>query len=827
MKKVYSILTSALVLSMLIMPLAFFGQDDGAEDAKTEKKSTSFSPYLFIQGEIGPSWFHGDLAQFGSIPDLSNTQVNGGLGIGYQMTPWLNMHATAMRGFAKGQQQDIITKNAIGAGAGVPQDLKMDMDYMSGDIRIGINLMDLFGGNKDRLFEVGLHGGIGQTQFNSRTYDQITGARLAGRGRYAAAGSSSQGNGLSDRKIALTVPFGGELKFAVAEKWDVYGDYTFTWMDTDWADNVSHGEAAFINDTYSHFNIGLRYKFISKSPAKMANNFDKVEISAVPNPLEEVGDSVEVTIKGTFPPKYFNENAIMCFTPTLEYEGGEYAFDRVYFIGEDIGDHEGTMISYKNGGSFEYNAKIPYQEDMAVSELYVAPVVYNNDGEQYATCADAMDKGQKAAQAEPVKLADGVVHFTKFIRHQEVDNYAPHGYQLETIITQQADIYFQVNLANLNNRLPLNKDEENKGKLDGSTSDIEKGWLVKNITIDGWASPEGEETFNEGLSLKRAQTAERYMKKKIGKDADDMTFVLNGNGPDWNGFMTAVENSDISDKNAIINVVNSADASKKEEEIRNMILIYPELERDILPPLRRADIKVNTYEPKKPAAQIAEFSTSDPSQLSVNELMYAATLTEDLATKQQVYANTMEQYPKCWRAVNNAAAIEIEMGNIDKAKELLMKAAEMNENASEVRNNMGIVKLYEKDYNGAENCFNKAQELGADVNYNMGVTKLYLGDYAAAESLLAGASCDFNLGLAQLLNKNYNGALNTFKCVDPQDGETYYIQAAAAAYNNDKDNALNYLGNAIKADDKYKKCAANDVIFLKFHDDASFQALVN
>jgi len=182
---------------------------------------------------------------------LENTQVNGGLGLGYQMTPWLNFHVNAMRGFVKGQQQDIIPKNNIGAGAGVPQDLKMNMDYFSGAIRAGINLSDLFGGNKDRLFEIGLHGGIGQTQFHSRTDDQITGARLANRGKYAKDGSPAQGNGLSNRKVALTIPFGGELKFAVAEKWDVYGDYTFTWMDTDWADNVHHGEKAFINDTYN------------------------------------------------------------------------------------------------------------------------------------------------------------------------------------------------------------------------------------------------------------------------------------------------------------------------------------------------------------------------------------------------------------------------------------------------------------------------------------------------------------------------------------------------------------------------------------------------
>jgi tetratricopeptide (TPR) repeat protein len=823
MKKVYSILTSVLILSMLIIPMSFYGQDDGNKDAKNEVKSSSFSPYIFVQGQVGPSWFYGDLARYQFAPDLQNTAVSGGFGGGYQFLPWLNAQINLLRGFNKAHKPAIVPKNGIGVGAGIPQNLKMDMDYWSADIQLGINVSNLVAGYKDRLVTFGLHTGVAQTQFNSRTYNAITGAFVAGRGKYGTA--TSKGNGIGDRKISLTVPVGADLNFAVAEKWDVYGNYTYNLMTTDWADNVIHGEMAVKNDAYSQFSIGIRYKFISKSPAKMSNNFDKVELMATPNPLEERGDSVEVTIKGTFPPKYFIENGVMCFTPVLKYEGGETAFPPMKFKGEDV-DGDGTLISYKNGGSFVYNGKVPYEDGMEVSELFVAPVVYNDNGETYENCDDALANGPKAVQAEPRKLADGVIHLSKFVRHDEAEILAPHGYELETIITQQADIYFQVNLANLNKRLPLNKSEDNKARLGNSTSDIEKGWAVKNITIDGWASPEGEETFNEGLSMRRAETAQKFMKKKIGDAADDMTFVLNGNGPDWNGFMSAVENSEIADKNAIINVVNSADASKKEEEIRNMILIYPELERDILPPLRRADIKVNTFEPKKPKAQIAEFATSDPSQLSINEMLYAATLTDDLSTKKQVYANAMEQYPKCWRAVNNAASVEIEMGNIDAAKELLMKAVEMNENSSEVRNNMGIVKLYEGDYAHAEKCFTKAQDLGADVTYNMGVVKLYQGDYAKAEGLLANAGCDFNHGLAQLLNANYSGAQKTFACVDPQDAETIYIQAVAASMNNDKENTLKYLGEAIKADASYKTSAANDMVFLKYRDDASFQALV-
>ena len=829
MKKIYSILTSVLILSMILMPMSFYGQDN---DAKKENKSSSFSRHLFIQGQIGASWFHGDLAKYGVAPDLANTQLSGGLGIGYQLLPWLDLRGNLNRGFVKGEKENVIAKNNIGIGAGFQQDMKMDMDYYSGDLQLGLNLSNLFFGYKERFFSLGVHGGIGQAQWKSRTDDMNTDARLATSG-FEGTKSNGTGNGISDRNIDLTVPFGGDLIFAVSENWDVYGDYTFTWMKTDYADNVVHGEMAFKNDTYSHFNVGARYKFGGNKNKKMAANFEDVQLQVIPTPLEEKGDLVEVTIKGTFPPKYFDKKAIMCFTPVLQYAGGETAFETMNFKGEDVAG-DGTLVSYGNGGSFTYTSKIPYDPAMDISELFVTPVVYTYDGEVYDNCDAAIANGNKMYAADQRKLDNGVIHTSKYLRNTELLAFAPHAYEKVTISTQQSDLFFRVNRSALNWKLPLNKDEENYAALKGNMSDMEKGWLLEDITIDGWASPEGEETFNAGLSERRAQTALKYMEKKINRAAkkneliknEGIEFVVNSNGPDWNGFMVAVKNSEIKDKNSILNVINSAEQTKKEEEIRNMILIYPEIERDILPPLRRADIKVNTFVPKKTDAELANLSTSNPSSLEMEELFYAATLTEDNGTKKVIYGSIIEFYPKCWRSVSNAAAIELAEGNLDIAKELLMRGVELNKNSFEIRNNFGIYNMMVGDYNKALQCFNKAQELGGDENYNLGVTNIALGDYAKAESLLSGASCDFNLGLAQLLNGNASGAEKTFNCA-PQDAETLYLLAITAARQDNKSAMLDYLGQSIKADSEVAALAATDREFFKYYDDADFSAIVN
>ena len=636
MKKAYSIFTKALLLGFVMaLPLSFIAQEEG--DKETKKKSSSFTPYWYFEGEIGPSWSHADLSQYHFAPDFSHTNINGALGFGRQLTSVFSVYGDIERGFFEGEKKNVATMTVPNAQWG--RDMRFEADYFGGNLNVGINLSNLIAGYNERLVDFGLHLGVGQAQWKSRTYDLNTDLMINECG-YKGTKNGGTGGGISERNVDLTVPVGFNIDFHINDKWDVYGDYAYTWMATDYADGVVHGAMEVKNDVYSHFNIGARFKFGGNKNKNMANKFNEVQMTVTPSPLEERGDTIEVTIKGTFPPKYFDKKAIMCFQPILKYEGGETAFEPKNFKGEVV-EGDGELIGYHNGGSFTYTSKIPYDPAMDVSQLVVAPVIYTYTGEVYESAEAAQANGSKMFVAPERKLEDGVIHTSEYLRDTEVLAWALDAYEEVTISTQQSDLYFMVNRSDLNWKLPLNKDENNYDALKTNTVDMEKGWLLDDITIDGWASPEGEETFNEGLSERRAQTALKYMERKIDKLAKDnelinneeIDIVVSANGPDWNGFMKAVKASNISDKNAILNVINSADQAKKEEEIRNMILIYPEIEKDILPPLRRADINVNTFVPKKTDAEIAALSTSDPGSLDIEELFYAATLTDDNGVK--------------------------------------------------------------------------------------------------------------------------------------------------------------------------------------------------
>jgi Flp pilus assembly protein TadD len=420
-----------------------------------------------------------------------------------------------------------------------------------------------------------------------------------------------------------------------------------------------------------------------------------------------------------------------------------------------------------------------------------------------------------------------------------VYDFAPNGYQKVTVVTNTSNLYFRVKKANLNWRLPLNRDKDNYAALKNNLSDLQKGWDLKGIEIIGWASPEGTYDFNQKLSEMRVQTAEKYLKSKIRRElrkkdngfafnsVKDVQFTHSANGPDWNGFMKAVKNSNLKDKDAIVNVINSADESKRETEIKNMIQIYPQLEKEILPELRRAIIKVNAYEPKKTDAEIEKLATSgDYTQLKITEMLYAASMAQDLNTKLDIYNKAMKQYPKCWRAVANAGAVELAMGHNSNAENLLKKAWGMNSKSAEVANSMGILQAKMGNADKAEQFFMKAQNLGADENYNLGLVNIMKGNYSKAEQLLSGVKCDYNVGLAQLLNNNYTAAANTLKCAK-QTANTDYLLAVVGARQDNKAMTMEYLAKAIKMDSNLAAKASKDREFLKYFNEPDFKALVN
>jgi tetratricopeptide (TPR) repeat protein len=545
-----------------------------------------------------------------------------------------------------------------------------------------------------------------------------------------------------------------------------------------------------------------------------------------PEVLEATGGNVAFTIEGTVPEKSFNKKAVVEFTPVLKYANGNSKELNKFYLKGESAEGEGNVINSKTGGSFKYSAVFPYEDDMRASELVVNAKI---------------TKGKKVTEVKDVKIADGVRDTYKNIVHDEQLSLAPSGYEKVTMASQKATLYFFVNKSNLDMNLPLNKKETSKAVMTELDDFIKKGWEIKDITINAYASPEGEINLNNNLSSDRSKTANEFMVKKFKKFNEELAKKLKvdvkslekqlsynekGNGEDWDGFMKAVQGSGLKDKNQILNIINTqSDVNKREQEIRNMSVVYKEIEDEILPPLRRAEITVNCFEPKRSDKEIAMLATSAPDSLKYTELMHAATLTTDPQTRINIYKNAFTKKDRDWKAYNNAGAESLTLGQLNEAENLLSQAAKLSDKNGKIENNLGVIECKRSNFGKAEEHFLKASSLGENENYNLGIISIQKGDYTKALNLFKDIKCDQNLALAQMLSGNMNDALKNLNC-SPQSYETFYMLAVYGARTNDSKMVYDNLAKAVKANPSVKSKASTDREFVKFFNEQEFKNIV-
>jgi tetratricopeptide (TPR) repeat protein len=837
MRKNYNFLFSCIIATMIgIMPILAFTQDEGADSTMTRKeKRAQFDKYFFVNLNAGIMFNHTDIA-IDKFPGPANSYRFGYGGIfGWQFHPVWGIRAQVNAGklFGEREREWWLNYDKVYYEANI-------FDY---DLDLTINFSNLISGyNPDRFLDVYGILGAGQAQWKTEAYESSTDILIRQNGidpPTQSPGGAGTEDGFGDRTLVLEGVTGLGLGFHVSPKIDLNIEYELKFVDSDRLDNFKNGSGPVYTDMYGYGSLGVTYKFGKSDPLKkMEKEFNTVTWKAEPDPLEAHGGEVKVKITGTFPKDYFSPKAAMYAEPYLICEGNKIPMKPILLKGTDVGG-EGIVIS-EDGGSFTYETVVDYEESCRVAELYIEPVIFVPKEDLPAGLTKEGIQDYKNVQLPAIKLADGtIVTSTKFAFDQ-TGAIAPHGYEPVTPIDRKATIYFEVNKHNLNWNVPLNKVEANKAKLTELVDFIGLGYQIMGISIDGWASPEGEETFNQGLSENRAKTANKYLTDKIKglikaknskltiKDAEkDVKFNLLHHGPDWNGFITSVQNSDMKDKSIILNVINSAGTpAKKEQEIRNMVVIYPEIEENILPPLRRAEIVVNCLEPKKTKEEIFALAKSNPGALDDKELPYAATLTDDKKTRLEIYKSEINVFPSSYKGYANAGAIEIEMNDLKAAKAHLEKAASLNPSSGEVQYNLGLISALEGNYVKAEEYWTKASQLNTDASYNLGVIDIHKGEYAKAISKFGNKTCDYNVALAYIASKNYPPAEKQLNCA-PKNARTHYLMAILGSRTANTSMLFENLGKAIQMDPAYKQEAKIDREFIKYFADPNFTSLVN
>ena len=536
------------------------------------------------------------------------------------------------------------------------------------------------------------------------------------------------------------------------------------------------------------------------------------QISVNPSPLTVVGNQVEAEITGTFPVKKFAKNAVLTVTPVLKYNGGEAVSKSVVYVGEKAKEN-GQVVSYKEGGKYTQVAVFDYVPKMAKSELYLRFEARS---------------GNKVVTLPEVKIADGVISTAKLAvaTAEEVKpQIAADKFQRIIQEVQEADIRFLIQQTTLRNS-ELKSQEMKDLHAAIKDANTAENKAINKIEVAGYASPDGEQGLNEKLADKRQANAEKYLAKQLKKAKVNAEIESNVTAEDWAGFQKAMEASNIQDKELVLRVLSMyTDPEERETQIKNLSAVYKTIANEILPALRRSRLILTTDLIGKSDEEIAALAKNDPRALSVDELLYAATLTQDAAEKMALYTKATEIFPQDYRAYNNIGMLYFAEGKVADARRSFAKALQMVPADADVNYNAGIAAMAENDLVQAEQHLGKAAGTKGDLKAAMGTLYTMKGDYTAAKTAY-GQEATNNAAVQQILNEDYAAARQTLARVAKPNATTAYLAAVVGARTNDRDAVYSNLKLAVQRNAQMKAKAQNDIEFAKYQADAQFQAIV-
>ena len=520
-------------------------------------------------------------------------------------------------------------------------------------------------------------------------------------------------------------------------------------------------------------------------------------VKAEPQPLEAIGGQVPTTINATFPAKWFNKNAVLTVTPVLRYEGGEAWGTAYTFQGEKVKGND-QVIPNKEGANVTMKSSFAYKPAMRDADLYLI--------------FDAKIKN-KEIELPDLKIGEGVIS-TSAMADAATATAAVAADKFQRIIREahDANIMFLIQQANLRSQ------ELNKGEIADWKNLIAEADAAPNknvaIEVSAYASPDGGLKLNEGLATRREGNTSKYLAKELKKAELDIPVDARYTAQDWEGFQELVSKSNIQDKDLVLRVLSMyKDPEQRENEIKNISSVFSSLAEDILPQLRRSRLTANIEIIGKSDSEISSLAKSNPTALNIEEILYAATLTNDPAEKEAIYTKASKQYPKCFRTWNNIGMMRFEAGDLAGAEAMFNKANGMKNNPSSSMN-LALLAMKKGDVAKAEQLLGSAAGV-EELSEAMGVLYLQKGEYAKAVNSFGNVKTN-NAALAQILSKDYNKAQATLAAVVAPDAATEYLKAIVAARTNNESGVLSNLKAAIAKDAKMAQMAKTDLEFVKY-----------
>ncbi len=530
---------------------------------------------------------------------------------------------------------------------------------------------------------------------------------------------------------------------------------------------------------------------------------------ATPSPLETVGNDVPVTVNGTFPEKWFKKKAKVKITPVLKYDNTKESYaESQNFQGESVSGNA-IEVPYKRGANFNMTFNFPFQPEMLSSELYLR--------------FDGKVKNKKSKLPD-VKVADGVIATSALASAQSTaPSVADDGFQRIIKQTQDANIHFVIQQAN------LRSSELNKSDIEAWKKRIEEAFKDPkqnlDIEISAYASPDGGLNLNEKLAAEREKNTTKYLESELKKRNINTGVNARYTAQDWEGFRQLLEASNLQDKDLVLRVLSMyPDPETREREIKNISAVYGDLAETILPQLRRSRLIANIELIGKSDDEIMDFWRNNPKGLTVEELLYATTITDDKNDVEKIYQYVTVNFPQDYRGWNNLGTSYYKRGDFDLAKQSIERAATVSPNAAEVKVNKALFMLMDGDTQSAKTLLGGASQAN-NLDAAMGLLNIMEGNYNQAADVMKDVQSN-NAALAQILANNYIGAENILKSLKNPDALSYYLLAVIGSRTNNFNDVLSNLRSAITMDKSLMNRALKDMEFAKYKTNVDFLSLL-
>lgn len=456
-----------------------------------------------------------------------------------------------------------------------------------------------------------------------------------------------------------------------------------------------------------------------------AQQIYKGQINISSGTMERQGDSVYIHMIVDLSRLQLDRNRSLTLTPiltatTMQKELPDILINgttrhKAYLRSQALGGSDNlntasykvVKLDKKTKGQLHYRQTVAYEQWMNAAHVDMKEDLCGCGGHQQEVAIE------RVIESMPPVITPYIVTPQISYIQPTVEEVKSRSEQWETFLD------FPVNKTNI---LPdyMNNPTE-LGKIENMLKTVraDNNLTVTRIDITGFASPEGGVAHNEKLSEGRAEAFKKYLTTKLDFPAN--TYHVQYGGENWDGLLTAVEASNMADKDAIIDILkNTSDVNARKNKLKALKngVPYRQMLTEIYPKLRKVTSSAYYTVRGFSVDEAKEVMKTRPQQLSLDE-MFRISNTHQAGSKPftDVFETAVRMFPNDKVANLNAAAAALAANNTASAERYLMKA---DTSSPEYANNMGILYLQKGDLQQAKAQFTKAAQSGIQsAQYNL------------------------------------------------------------------------------------------------------------